>query len=106
MKRSVSSTFFRFLRLPNALHDTFFGKIRFWHKFVKLVHAQTLDIPHYMVRVHIYQCVACVDSLIPCKVHRFGKKMLFFHEIFQVGACPNLKDSSLYERFSGHMNKA
>ena len=55
MKRSVSSTFFRYLRLPNALHDTFFGKIRFWHKFVKLVHAPTLNIPQYMVRdVFIY----------------------------------------------------
>ena len=29
-----------------------------------------------------------------------------FHDIFQVGACSNLKDSSLYERFSIHMNKA
>ena len=29
-----------------------------------------------------------------------------FHEIFHVGACPNLKDSSLYERFSVHMYKA
>ena len=27
----------------------------------------------------------------------------FFHEIFQVGACPNLKDSSIYEIFSIHM---
>ena len=36
----------------------------------------------------------------------FGKKMIFFHEILQVGACPNLKDSSLYDRFSIHMYKA
>ena len=28
------------------------------------------------------------------------------HEIFQVGACPNLKDSSFYDRFSIHMYKA
>ena len=28
----------------------------------------------------------------------FWKKMILF-EIFQVGACPNLKDSSLYDRF-------
>ena len=46
------------------------------------------------------------DSLMPCTVHFFGKKMIFFHEIFQVGACPNLKDSSLYDRFSIHMYKA
>ena len=35
----------------------------------------------------------------------FWKKMIF-HEIFQVGACPNLKDSLLYDRFSIHMYKA
>ena len=29
-----------------------------------------------------------------------------FHEIFQVGACPNLKDSSFYDRFSIDMYKA
>ena len=33
----------------------------------------------------------------------FSKKMIFFHEIFQVSACPNLKDSSIYEIFSIHM---
>ena len=35
----------------------------------------------------------------------FWKKMIF-HQIFQVGACPNLKDSLLYERYSIHMYKA
>ena len=55
MKRSVSSTFLRYLCLPNALQDTLF-----WEKMI-------------------------------------------FHEIFQVDACPNLKDSSLNERFSIHM---
>ena len=35
----------------------------------------------------------------------FWKKMILY-EIFQVGACPNLKDSSLYDRFSIHMYKA
>ena len=29
----------------------------------------------------------------------FSKKMIFFYEIFQVGACPNLKDSSIYDIF-------
>ena len=51
MKHSVSSTFLRYLRLPNALQGTSF-----------------------------------------CKA-------MIFHEIFQDGACPNLKDSSLYDRF-------
>ena len=35
----------------------------------------------------------------------FWKKMILY-EIFQVGACPNLKDSSLYDKFSIHMYKA
>ena len=36
----------------------------------------------------------------------FWKKMIS-HEIFlKVGPCPNLKDSSFYERFSIHMYKA
>ena len=35
---------------------------------------------------------------MPCTVHFFWKK-INFHEIFQVGACPNLKDSYIYEIF-------
>ena len=50
-------------------------------------------------------CAFC-DYLTRCKVRDFGKKMIFFYEIFQVGACPNLKDSSFYDRFIIHMYKA
>ena len=32
-------------------------------------------------------------------------KKMIFHEIFQVGACPNLKDSLIYENLSIHMYK-
>ena len=49
-------------------------------------------------------CGIC-DSPLLCKLHYFGKR-LFFHEIFQFGACPNFKDSLLYNKFSGHMYKA
>ena len=35
----------------------------------------------------------------------FLKKMIF-NEIFKIGSCPNLKDSSLYERYCIHMYKA
>ena len=45
------------------------------------------------------------ESFFPCAVHFVWKKMIF-HEIFQVGACPNLKDSFLYHRLSIHMYKA
>ena len=57
----------------------------------------------YRVRYHHF-CAIC-DSLMLRKVHYFGKRW-FFHEIFQVGACPNLKDPFLYDRFSIHMYKA
>ena len=36
----------------------------------------------------------------------FCLKKMIFHEIFQVGACPKLKDFSLYERYSIYMYKA
>ena len=35
----------------------------------------------------------------------FFWKKIIFHEIFQVGACPYLKDSFLYEIFSIHLYK-
>ena len=56
MKHSVSSSFFLYLRLSNALYGTFFWeKDDFCHKYFKLVHARTLNLPHYMVRdVFIY----------------------------------------------------
>ena len=61
----------------------------------------------YKARKNLYlqQFSPFCESIIPCAVHFFGKKMVF-HEIFQVGACPNLKDSFLYDRFSIHMYKA
>ena len=53
---------------------------------------------------YLIQVSSTCDSLMPCTVH-FLEKMIFY-EIFQVGACPNLKDSLLYDRFSIHMYKA
>ena len=47
---------------------------------------------------------AICDYLMLCKVHLFEKDD--FNEIFKIGACPNLKDSSLYERYCIHMYKA
>ena len=49
--------------------------------------------------------VLCYLRLPHLRVHLFEKRR-FFHEIFQVGACPNLKDSSFYEWFSIHVCKA
>ena len=83
-------------------------------KYFKLVNAPTWKIPQYMKgflfictrhRVRYLQLFfAICDSLMLCKVHCFGKRW-FFHEIFQVGACPNLKDSLIYENFSIHLYK-
>ena len=44
------------------------------------------------------------DSLKPCTVHFCGKRLIF-NEIFEVGACQNLKDSLIYEHFPIHMYK-
>ena len=86
----------------------------FFMKYFKLVHAPTWKIPQYMNcflfictrhRVRYLQLFFTIcDSLMLCKVHNFGKRW-FFHEIFQVGACPNLKDSLIYENLSIHMYK-
>ena len=100
MKRSVSLIFFF------ALSATFLCRVRYivWKKM----------IPQYMncflfictrQRVRYLQLFfAICDSLMLCKVHYFGKRY-FFHEIFLVGACPNLKDSLIYENFSNHLTK-
>ena len=92
----------------------FWKKMIFFMKYFKLVHAPTWKIPQYMNcflfictrhRVRYLQLFfAICDSLMLCKVHCFGKRW-FFHEIFQVGTCPNLKDSLIYENFSIHLYK-
>ena len=42
---------------------------------------------------------------MPWMVHFVEKNDFFFHEIFQAGACPNLKVSSIHDFFSIHMYK-
>ena len=90
----------------------FWKKMIFFMTYFKLVHAPTWKIPQYMNcflfictrhRVRYLQLFfAICDSLMLCKVHCFGKRW-FFHEIFQVGTCTNLKDSLIYENFSIHL---
>ena len=51
MQHLVSSIFFLYLRLPNALYGIFYlEKDDYCHKYFKLAHAPTLNIPHYMLR--------------------------------------------------------
>ena len=66
------------------------------------------SIHMYKARIirYLQQFSSICDSLMPCTVHFFFWKKMIFQEIFQVGACPNLKDSLLYDRFSIHMYKA
>ena len=88
----------------------------FFMKYFKLVHAPTWKIPHYMTgflsictrheAFGLFHCFALSATLLCLVWYIFLEKYHFFNEIFQVGACPNLKDSSLYDRFSIHMYKA
>ena len=52
-----------------------------------------------------FDCFAL--SVTPlCFVQYFCWKRMTFHDIYQIGVCQNLKDSSLYDRFSIQMYKA
>ena len=76
------------------------------------MHAPTWKIPRYM-KGFLFICTsheafgfcAICDSLMPCTVQFCRKKKWIFNGIFQVGACPNLKDSLISEYFSLHTYK-
>ena len=113
----------RYLKLFCAICDFlmlwkvhYFGK-RFFHEIFQVGACPNLiDSSLYeMNSIHMYkarsiwylqQFSSICDSLMPCTVHFFGKKKMIFHELFQVCACPTLKNSLLYDRFSIHMYKA
>ena len=92
-----------------------FGKRYFFMKYFKLVHAPTWKIPHYMKGIlfiytrhrkfGIFNFYAL--SATPYCFARYFilEKDNFSWNIFKVGACPNLKDSFLYEIFSIHLYK-
>ena len=118
MKRSVSLIVLRYLRLSYALYGPFiWKKMIFFHEIFQAGACPNLkDSSLYeMYSIHMYkarnnlnlhQFSSICDSQKPYTVHFiFGKKMIF-NEIFQVGACPNLKDSLLYDRFCMHRYKA
>ena len=75
----------------------------FFMKYFKLVHAPTFKIPHYMTgflsictrheAFCLFHCFALSATLLCLARYIFLEKYDFFNEIFQVGACPNLKDS-------------
>ena len=116
MKHSVSPTYFLYLRLPYALYGTLFEKRMI---FLEIFHVGPCPNQKYsslydrlsslMYKAcsirYLHHFYSICDSLMPYTVHYFGKR-LFFDEIVQVGPCPNLKDSSLYDRFSIQMYKA
>ena len=75
----------------------------FFMKYFKLVHAPTWKIPHYMTgflsictrheAISLFHCFALSATLLCLVRYIFLEKYDFFNEMFQVGACPNLKDS-------------
>ena len=110
MKQSVPPTFLLYLRLPYALQGTFCLKKMIFGACPKLKDFSLYErysIYMYKASINLYlqQFSSTCDSLMPWTVHFLEKDDFFFHEIFQVGACLNLKDSSLYESISIHMNK-
>ena len=115
-KVNVIFNFLRYLRLPNALQGISFLKKMIFNEIFKIGSCPNLKDSSLYERycIHMYkagstrnlqQFSSICDSLIPSTVQFFFDKDIF-HEIFQVGACPNLKDSSFYDRFSIHMYKA
>ena len=52
-----------------------------------------------------FDCFALSATLLCLVRSIFLEKDDFFHELFQAGACPHLKDSSVYELFSIYMYK-
>ena len=116
IESSVSSTFLRYLRLPNAFKGTLFRKkmIFSWNISNWFMPQLEIFLIIWQVFYPYVQGMKHSVSLIVLRYLRlsyalngiFLWKKMIFHEIFQVSPCPNLKDSSLYERFSIHMYKA
>ena len=116
IESSVSSTFLRYLRLSNAFKGTLF-----WKKMIFSWNISNWFMPQLEIFLIIWQVfypyvqgMKHSVSLIVLRYLRlsyalngiFLWKKMIFHEILQDGACPNLKDSSLYDRFSIHIYQA
>ena len=118
IQSSVSSTFLRYLRLLNALEGTLFWKkmifswnisswcmpkfdrfLIIWNEFYSYVQGKK-HLVSSTIFVYLWLSYALYGTFF------FEKKKMIFHELFQVCACPNLKNSLLYDRFSIHMYKA
>ena len=107
--------FLRYLRLPTALQGILFWKKWFFHEIFQVGACPNLKDSSLYDRfsIHMYKVEAFGFFLVFRYLRLsyalygifFWKKMIF-HEIFQVGACPNLKDSLSYDRFSIHMYNA
>ena len=116
MKHSVSLIVLRYLRLPYALYGTFVWKKMIFHEIFQVGPCPNLKDSSLYERfsIHMYKAwsIRYLQHLLrylrlpnALQGTSFWKTMIF-HDIFQVGACPNLKDSSLYDRFSIHIYKA
>ena len=114
-KHSESSTIFLYLRLSYTLYSTVFFDKDVFHEIFQVGACPNLKDSSFMIgflsictrheAFGFFDCFAL--SVTPlCFVRYFCWKRMTFHDIFQIGACQNLKDSSLYDRFSIQMYKA
>ena len=117
IQSSVSSTFLRYLQLLNALEGTLFWKkmIFSWNissrcmpKFYRFLIIWNEFYSYVQGKKHLVSSTIFVYLRLSYALYStfFWKKKMIFHELFQVWACPNLKNSLLYDRFSIHMYKA
>ena len=116
IESSVSATFLRYLRLPNALQGTIFWKKMIFHEIFQVGACPNLknSLIYDRFSIHMYKAksnlyLQTIFLYLRLSYAFYGSifwKKVIFHEIFQVGACPNLKHSLLYERVSIHMYKA
>ena len=110
--------FFRYLRLLNALEGTLFWKkmIFSWNisswcmpKFDRFLIIWNEFYSYVQGKKHLVSSTISVYLRLSYALYGtffFLKKKMIFHELFQVCACLNLKNSLLYDRFSIHMYKA
>ena len=135
-KRWFFMNYFKFVHAPtwqnSLLYDRFSIHMYKARSIGYLQHAPTWKIPYYMLSQRavktkitnqpyymtgfLFICTRQeafdifnnfpLSASLLCLVPYIFRKKMIFHEIFQVGAGPNLKDSLLYDRFSIHMYKA
>ena len=112
MKHSVFATFFLYLRLPYVLYSTLFWKKIILNEIFQVGPCPNLKdsslyerFPFICTRHEAFG-ISYFFALSATPLCLVRYMCLEKDEIFQVDACPNLTDSSLYDRFIIHTHKA